>query len=59
MMTPPVGLNVYVIKGALGDAVSLVDVFKGVGWFIMTDMVTLTLLVAFPIISLFLPGLAK
>lgn len=59
MMTPPVGLNVYVIKGAVGDAVSLHSIFKGVAWFIMTDVVTLILLIAFPIISLYLPNLAK
>ncbi len=59
MMTPPVGLNVYVIKGALGDAVSLVEIFKGVGWFIVTDLVTLVILVSFPILSLYLPGLAR
>ena len=57
MITPPVGLNVYIIRSALGSKVSLVDIFKGTTWFIATDVVTLGLLIAFPVISLFLPGI--
>ncbi len=59
LVTPPVGLNVYVIKGALGDRVSLGEVFRGTAWFLLADMVTLALLIAFPIISLWLPTLSK
>ena len=55
LVTPPVGLNVYVIKGALGKLVPLSTIFRGVGWFVVTDLVTLTLLIAFPVISLLLP----
>lgn len=57
MVTPPVGMNVYVIKGSLGNLVSLQQVFRGVGWFIATDLVTLTLLVLLPVLSLWLPSL--
>ena len=57
MITPPVGLNVYVIRSALGSSVRLVDVFRGTAWFILTDLVTLTLLILFPAIALFLPGI--
>lgn len=59
MITPPVGLNVYVIKSALGSNVSLTEVFKGALWFIATDLVTLSLLIIFPSITLLLPGLMK
>lgn len=59
MVTPPVGLNVYVIKGAVGEEVSLHTIFKGVFWFLATDMVTLVILVFFPILSLYLPGIAQ
>lgn len=58
MITPPVGLNVYVIKGAVGESISLHTIFKGVFWFLATDVVTLVLLVAFPILSLYLPSIA-
>jgi len=57
LITPPVGLNVYVIKGVVGDSVPLETIFKGVLWFIVADIVTLTLLIVFPQISLYLPSL--
>ncbi len=59
LVTPPVGLNVYVIKGALGNLVSLPTIFRGVGWFVVVDFVTLSLLIAFPAISLWLPTLLR
>jgi tripartite ATP-independent transporter DctM subunit len=57
LVTPPVGLNVYVIKGALGNLVSLPTIFHGVMWFILMDIVALTIIVAFPALSLYLPGM--
>ncbi len=56
LITPPVGLNCYVIQSALGRSVPLSTVFRGAGWFVATDMVTLGLLVAFPVLSLWLPA---
>jgi len=57
LITPPVGLNVFVIKGVVGNQVSTEAIFQGIFWFLMVDLVTLTLLVVFPEISLFLPRL--
>jgi TRAP-type C4-dicarboxylate transport system permease large subunit len=57
VLTPPVGLNVYVVKGVVGDAVPLGTVFRGVGWFLVCEVVIMILLIAFPEISLFLPNL--
>lgn len=57
LITPPVGLNVYVIKAALGRTVTLEEIFRGIGWFVLMDVVTLALLVIFPALSLFLPDL--
>jgi TRAP-type C4-dicarboxylate transport system permease large subunit len=54
LITPPVGMNVFVINSIVPD-VSLVAVFRGVAPFILTDVVRLTLLVAFPWLVLFLP----
>ncbi len=59
LVTPPVGLNVYVTKSALGNLVSLTTIFRGVGWFVVTDLITLCVLVAFPWISLVLPAMMK
>jgi TRAP-type C4-dicarboxylate transport system permease large subunit len=55
LITPPVGLNIFVIKSALGDQVTLPTIFKGVTWFISMDVLTLVLLVAFPAITIWLP----
>jgi TRAP-type C4-dicarboxylate transport system permease large subunit len=54
LITPPVGMNVYVINSIVPET-SLVTIFRGVAPFILTDLVRLALLVAFPWIVLFLP----
>lgn len=56
LVTPPVGLNVFVIKSVVGRAVPLEAIFKGVVPFIFADLFILALLFAFPAIALFLPG---
>lgn len=55
LITPPVGLNVYVLKGVVGNSVRLETIFKGISWFLLMDVLTLVLLIAFPAISLWLP----
>jgi len=55
LITPPVGLNVFVIKSFMGDRVALTSIFRGVTWFIVSDLVLLVLLVLVPAIVLFLP----
>ena len=59
LVTPPVGLNVYVMKGALGSLVSLPTIFRGVAWFIVTDIITLAIIIFVPWLSLFLPSLME
>ncbi|XWN30927.1 MAG: TRAP transporter large permease [Devosia sp.] len=56
LVTPPIGLNVYVIKGALGGQVSLTDVFRGVSWFVAMDVITLILIILVPALALYLPS---
>jgi C4-dicarboxylate transporter, DctM subunit len=56
LVTPPVGLNVFVIKSSLGNLVTLPQVFRGVFWFIAVDLITLGILIAFPVISTWLPS---
>jgi tripartite ATP-independent transporter DctM subunit len=57
LITPPVGLNVYVVRSASPVPMSLEQVFAGVTPFLLMDVVTLGLLIAFPSIVLFLPSL--
>jgi C4-dicarboxylate transporter, DctM subunit len=56
LITPPVGLNVFVINSLARD-VPMIDTFRGVVPFLMSDMVRLTLVVAIPTMSLLLPHL--
>lgn len=54
LITPPVGMNVFVIK-SIARKVSLVTIFRGVMPFVVTDILRLIILIAFPVIVLFLP----
>src|SRR5450759_4268563 len=55
LIHPPVGMNVFVIKSVIKD-VSFTTIFKGVIPFIITDLIRLVILIAFPIIALWLPS---
>jgi tripartite ATP-independent transporter DctM subunit len=57
LITPPVGLNVYVVRSASPVPLTLEDVFTGVWPFLTLDVITLALLIIFPQIVLFLPRL--
>lgn len=53
-ITPPVGMNVIVLRGLLPD-VSIRTMFRGVAPFVVADVFRLGILIAFPIISTLLP----
>jgi len=57
LITPPLGLNVYVVKSASSIPMLLSEVFQGVIWFVVMDFVILGIIIAFPRLSLFLPSL--
>lgn len=57
MITPPVGLNVFVIRNVAPDQVGVFQVFKGVVPFLLADLVIVALAVAFPAIVMFVPSL--
>lgn len=58
LITPPVGLNIFVIKSVTPREVTLSTVFRGAGAFLAFDMVVLILLVLLPGLSLWLPSTA-
>lgn len=58
LITPPVGMNVFVINSIARD-VSLVTIFRGVMPFVLTDIIRLIMLIAFPTLVLFLPMTMK
>lgn len=55
MITPPVGLNVFVVRGVAGD-VPLATIFAGVIPFLLAMIVTLVLIILFPGIALIIPN---
>ncbi|MCP4117447.1 MAG: TRAP transporter large permease [Desulfobacteraceae bacterium] len=55
-VTPPVGATTYVVAGVAGD-IPLKDVFKGVALFLPAYTITILLMILFPALVTFLPGL--
>jgi len=54
LITPPVGLNVFVLKGAASD-VPLTTIFRGIWPFLIAAFLAIVLITAFPQIATFLP----
>ncbi len=57
MITPPVGMNVFVIKNVASQYATVAQIFKGVIPFLGADLVVVALVIAFPAIILYLPSL--
>jgi tripartite ATP-independent transporter DctM subunit len=55
LIHPPVGMNIFVIKSVVED-VKISTIFYGVIPFIITDLIRLVILIAFPILALWLPS---
>jgi TRAP-type C4-dicarboxylate transport system permease large subunit len=58
LITPPVGLNVFVINSMAKD-VPMIETFKGVMPFFLSDAVRVALIIFFPILTLILPRLLE
>jgi TRAP-type C4-dicarboxylate transport system permease large subunit len=54
MITPPVGINVFIIKGVAPD-VPIHVIFRGIFPFVTADLLHVILLILIPDIALFLP----
>jgi TRAP-type C4-dicarboxylate transport system permease large subunit len=55
LIHPPVGMNVFVIKSVVPE-LTFMTIFKGVIPFVVTDLIRLVILIAFPVIALWLPS---
>jgi len=55
-VTPPVGINCFVVQAASGGLIQLEDVFKGLLPYIAAGMLMLFILCVFPQLALFLPS---
>jgi C4-dicarboxylate transporter DctM subunit len=58
VITPPVGINVYVVKGVAPD-MPLETIFRGASQFLIGLAIVAIMLIAFPEIALFLPNLTR
>jgi C4-dicarboxylate transporter, DctM subunit len=56
VITPPVGLNLYVIKG-IAPQISLNDIIRGALPFVLVEALAILILIVFPQIALWLPGM--
>ena len=56
MITPPIGMNVFVLTGVVGVAMPTSAIFRGVTWFLAMDMCVLALLCVVPSVILALPA---
>ncbi|MFP4273670.1 MAG: TRAP transporter large permease subunit, partial [Paracoccaceae bacterium] len=57
LVTPPVGLNLFVIKSVVSD-LPMGKIYRGIIPFVLADLLRILLLIAFPAIALFLPATA-
>jgi len=55
LIHPPVGMNIFVIKSVIED-VKISTIFYGVLPFIVTDLIRLVILIAFPSLATWLPS---
>ncbi|WP_305988702.1 TRAP transporter large permease [Roseibium sp. MMSF_3544] len=58
LITPPIGLNCFVVNGVRPD-ISLGQIFRGVTLFFIADVITIAVLLAFPEIVTWLPDLMR
>jgi TRAP-type C4-dicarboxylate transport system permease large subunit len=56
LLTPPVGLNCYVVAGVRPD-IPLQQIFRGVWPFVVADLICVLIFILFPEIVTFLPNL--
>jgi C4-dicarboxylate transporter DctM subunit len=55
LITPPVGLNVFVIANVVGKQAPIDRIFAGIARFLSVDIIVLILIMCFPVISLLIP----
>ena len=59
VITPPLGTNVYVVKAAAGEDVSLEQIFGGIFPFFLAYVFAVIIIIAIPSIALWLPQMMK
>ncbi len=55
-ISPPFGMTLFVMKGVAPADTTTKDLYKAAIWFCMMDVIVIGLVMAFPILVLWLPG---
>jgi tripartite ATP-independent transporter DctM subunit len=56
VITPPIGMNLFITLGLFRNTAQTEEVYQGVFPFVVADLIRVALLIAFPALSLWLPG---
>lgn len=56
VITPPVAMNVYVLAGVIPPEITVGQIFRGVKWFIVMDLLFVVILFVFPQLATWLPS---
>jgi TRAP-type mannitol/chloroaromatic compound transport system permease large subunit len=59
LLTPPFGLLLFVMKGVAPAHIRITQIYRAAVPFILLELAVMALLIAFPIVALWLPGLLK
>lgn len=59
LLTPPFGLNLFVMKGVAPRDTTMKDVYSAALPFVVLNIIVMALIIAFPLIALWLPGLIR
>jgi TRAP-type mannitol/chloroaromatic compound transport system permease large subunit len=54
-LTPPMAMSAYYLKGVLGNAIELMDIFRGIMPYLIIVIAAMVLMYQFPGIALWLP----
>ena len=57
VISPPYGVNLFIMKGIMGENTSMGEIFRSVMWFIVPLVVTMAIYIAFPQVALWLPNM--
>ncbi len=57
--SPPYGLSLFVMKGVAPPDTTMMDIYRAALPFLLCDLIVMVLIIAFPTIALWLPGLMK
>ena len=58
-VTPPIGMMLFVMKGVAPEGTTMADVYKSGLPFLMCDLIAMALIMAFPMLVLWLPGMMR